>query len=134
VTVKAGKVISNNIEKLTTLKTPTKSRSNSLNRSLSRSNSQRKNTQNSQLTNSRQSSKGNSGIKPGKNTSGSKGKKGEESAGKAKRVVVSQSGFESVEREVAELKKEYKRLVKILNETENEEVRNRLNELAFAIQ
>jgi len=32
------------------------------------------------------------------------------------------------------LKKEYKKLVKILNETQDEEIRNRLNEIAFSIQ
>ena len=48
--------------------------------------------------------------------------------------MVSQSGAQNTEREVAELKKEYKRLVKILDETENEEIRNRLNEIAFTIQ
>jgi hypothetical protein len=49
VSVKAAKIMAASAEKAITLKTPTKSRSNSLNRSLSRSNSQRKNTLHSQL-------------------------------------------------------------------------------------
>jgi uncharacterized membrane protein len=35
---------------------------------------------------------------------------------------------------VNDLKKEYKKLVKQLNETESEEIRNRLNDIAFSIQ
>jgi intein-encoded DNA endonuclease-like protein len=49
-------------------------------------------------------------------------------------VVVSQTGWEGTEKEVTELKKEYKKLVKQLNETESEDIRNRLNDLAFLIQ
>ena len=62
-----------------------------MNRSLSRSASQRKNTQTSQLNNSRTSNKGpQSGIKSKrKGESGSASK----SKSKSKRVVISQSGF-----------------------------------------
>ena len=67
--VKAGKIINSSHENIITLKTPTKSRTNSLNRSLSRSASQRKNTQISQLNNSRTSNKGpQSGRKSKRNT------------------------------------------------------------------
>ena len=52
----------------------------------------------------------------------------------AKRVVVSAGGWEGVEKELTDMKKEYKRLVKTLDECENEDVRNRLNGLAFEIQ
>ena len=111
--VKAGKIFSNNIDKVIYLKTPTKSRSNSMNRSMSRSASQRKNTQVSQLNNSRTSNKApQSGSKSKiKVDSGSASKP----KSKSKRVVVSQSGFENEEKSLADLKKEYKKLVKIVN-------------------
>ena len=129
------------------MKTPTKSRTNSINRSLSNShhknNSNLKNS-NLNLKNSRTSSKcsdsgrkkkdsGSRSKEPGSRSKES-GSRSKESGQKSKRVVVSQSGWDSVDKEVAVLKKEYKKMVKILDEREDEELRNRLNEIAFAIQ
>ena len=45
--------------------------------------------------------------------------------------MVSAGGWEGLEKELTEMKKEYKKLVKALDERENEEIRNRLNGLAF---
>ena len=86
--------MSTTIERISTLRTPTKSRSNSLNRSISKSTSQRKGV--NPLDSSRNSKK---------SGSGSKNKKKEESGTKSKRVVVSQGGWEPLEKEVTELKK-----------------------------
>lgn len=91
-TVKAGKALTHNAERMTTLRTPTKSRSKSINRSASKSLSQRK-PQASQLDHSRDSIHG-----------GTSGRTGSNSKGKRKE-----------KKEIAEMKKEYKRLVREIN-------------------
>ena len=46
-------------------------------------------------------------------------------------MVVSAGGWEALDKEINDMKKEYKKLVKALDERESEEIRNRLNGLAF---